>query len=245
MSVHHWLSRRSGVTLLAGLAGAALLAAGTTASLGGFTASITNTGDNVATGSLIMQEQVTPSGTGTTTTCLSTAAGAAITTNADTNCAANKFGALTNAVPGSSATSSVVITNQGSATARSLALSTGACTATPTAPSGAVATNVGSDTAGYCGVVDVTIANQSTGACVYGPAPTGGSTGCGAPDSTYTLASLASAYGTTPLSLTLPSGGLTAGHAQTYLFTVEIDAAATNADQAMAATMPITYTFGS
>lgn len=231
------------LALVAGIAGAAALALGTTASLGGFTASITNTGNKVATGSLIMSEQVTPTG-GTTTTCLSTAAGAGITANADSSCSANKFGALANAVPGDSSSSSVVIENQGSVSAKSLTMGSGSCTATPTAPAGATATNVGTDTAGFCGKVDITIeddTNSSAPTCVY-PAQAGA---CPAPGSTYTLATLASAYQTNPLSLAMPAGGLLAGASLTYKFTVELDPSATNADQAMAATMPITYTFGS
>jgi hypothetical protein len=234
-------SRRSltSLMLVAGLAGTSLLAIGATSSLGGFTASITNTGDQVATGSLIMQEQVTPSG-GTTTTCLSTAPGAAITTNAY-NCGANKFGALTNAVPGQSSDSVVVVANQGSVTANSFSLSTGSCTATPTAPAGAKATNVGSDTSGFCSKVDVTIeddTNASAPVCVY-PAST---SACPAPSNAYNLSTLASAYATTPLTLTAP---VAPGASRTYKFTVEIDPSATNADQAMAATLPITFSFGS
>jgi hypothetical protein len=220
------------------LVGASALALGTTASLGGFTASITNTGDKVATGSLLMQEQVTPTG-GTTTTCLSTATGSTITTNANTSCGANKFGALTNAVPGNTSYSTIVITNQGSVAANSFSLGTGTCTAVGTVPTGATATNVGSDTAGFCGKVDVTIEDDTgTATCVY-PAGTGA---CGAPTSASTLATLATAYSSTPLSLVAP---VAAGGSRTYKVTVEIDPTATNADQAMAATLPITFTFGS
>jgi hypothetical protein len=81
---------RNRVVLAVGVIGVAVLALSTTASLGGFTASITNTGDKVATGSLLMQEETTPTG-GATTTCLSTAGGAGITTNANAACVANKF----------------------------------------------------------------------------------------------------------------------------------------------------------
>jgi hypothetical protein len=232
-----WWANRSRLAILAGVVGMAALALGTTSSLGGFTASITNTGNKVATGSLIMQEQVTPTG-GTTTTCLSTGAGAAITTNANTTCGANKFGALTNAVPGSSSFSNVVITNQGSVAANSFTMGTGTCTATPTAPSGATATNVGSDTS-FCSKVDVTIEDDTgTATCIY-PAQAGA---CPTPTSSNTLATLATAYSTTPLSLTAP---IAAGGSRTYKVTVMIDNSATNADQAMAATEPITFNFGS
>jgi hypothetical protein len=234
-----WLRERNRLALAAGLVGSAVLALTTTASLGGFTASITNTGDKAQSGSLLMQEQVTPTG-GTTTTCLSTGTGAAIATNANAACAANKFGALTNAAPGGSSFSTVVITNQGSLPANTFSMGVGTCTATPTAPAGAIATNVGSDTAGFCGKMDVTIEDDTAAAaCVY-PAGAGA---CPALSNTYNLASLATfAPVATPVALTAP---LAAGAGRTYKVTVGLDASATNADQAMAATQPITFNFGS
>lgn len=238
-SLRGWLTSRSRVALTAGVAGAVALALGTTASLGGFTASITNTGDQVQSGSLLMQEQVTPTG-GTTTTCLSTGTGTAITTNANAACGANKFGALTNAIPGGSSFSTVVVANQGSLPANSFTMGAGACTATPTAPSGATATNVGSDTAGFCSKIDLTIEDDTgTAACVY-PAGAGA---CPALATTYNLTTLTAFAPTgTPKALTAP---VAAGGSRTYKFTVGLDNTATNADQAMAANEPITFTFGS
>lgn len=236
-----WLRNRNRLALAAGGVGAVILAVSTTASLGGFTASITNTGDKAQSGSLLMQEQVTPTG-GTTTTCLSTGAGAAIATNANSACAANKFGAITNGAPGATSFSTVVITNQGSLPANSFTMGVGGCTATPTAPAGAVATNVGSDTAGFCGKVDVTIEDDTAAGsptCVY-PA---GASACPALATAYNLTSLAAfAPVGTPLALPVP---LAAGAARTYKVSVGLDNTATNADQAMAATQQITYTFGS
>jgi len=232
--------KRPVALLAAGSAAAAIMALGTAAGFGGFSASVTNTGDQVSSGSLIMSEKVTPRG-GTTTTCLSTAAGAAITTNANSSCGANKFGALANAVPGSSSSSVVVIANQGSVRANSFTMSTGACTATPSAPAGAQAKNVGSDTAGFCSKVDLTIEDDTTSgspACIY-PARRGP---CPSPSNAYNLATLSAAYATTPLALSAP---VNPGAARTYKFTVELDPSATNADQAMAATLPITFNFGS
>ncbi len=233
-----WLRERNRLALVAGVLGSAALALSTTASLGGFTASITNTGDKAQSGSLMMQEQVTPTG-GTTTTCLSTATGSTITTNANPACAANKFGALTNAIPGSSSFSNVVVTNQGSVTANTFTMNVGSCVAVGTAPAGAIATNVGSDTAGFCSKLNVTIEdNTGAAACIY---PLGAGA-CPALSNTYNLTSLAT-YAATPVSLTATP--LAAGAARTYKVTVGLDATATNADQAMAATEPITFTFGS
>ena len=234
-----WLRERNRMALAAGVLGSAVLALSTTASLGGFTASISNTGDKAQSGSLLMQEQVTPTG-GTTTTCLSTGGGTAITTNANAACAANKFGALTNTVPGASSFSTVVVANQGSVAANSFSMGAGTCVATPTAPTGAIATNVGSDTAGFCGKMDITIEDDTaTPTCVY-PAAAGA---CPALSTTYNLTSLTTfAPAATPVALTAP---VAAGGSRTYKVTVGLDTSATNADQAMAATQPITFTFGS
>jgi hypothetical protein len=237
--IPQWLRHRNRAALAAGLLGAVALALGTTASLGGFTASITNTGDKAQTGDLIMQEATTPTG-GTTTTCLSTGAGATITTNANTACAANKFGALTNSVPGATSASVVVVTNQGSLPAATFTLGAGACTALGSVPPGATATNVGSDTAGFCSKVDVTVEDDTTAGtpvCIYPVA----ATACPALSTTYNLTTM-STFFTTPVALTAP---LAAGAARTYKYSVGIDASATNADQAMAATEALTYTFGS
>jgi hypothetical protein len=239
IAMPRWLRERNRLAPGAGVLGSAVLALSTTASLGGFTASISNTGDKVQSGSLLMQEQVTPSG-GTTTTCLSTAGASAITTNANLACGANKFGALTNAIPGASSFSTVVVANQGSVVANSFSLGAAACVATPTAPTGATATNVGSDTAGFCGKMDITMEDDTaTPTCVY-PVAAGA---CPALSNTYNLTSLAAfAPVATPVALTAP---LAAGASRTYKVLVGLDTSATNADQAMAATQPITFTFGS
>ena len=57
---------------------------------------------------------------GTVSTCLSTGAGTSITTNANTACGSNEFGALTNAAPGSTSYSTVVLENEGSLTANTV-----------------------------------------------------------------------------------------------------------------------------
>jgi hypothetical protein len=232
-----WIKSRSRLALVVGVVGASVLALSTTASLGGFSASITNTGDKVATGDLIMQEQVGPTGGTVVTTCLSTAAGSTITTNSNLNCTANKFGALTNAIPGASNATNVVLTNLGSVAANTFTATANGCTAVGTVPPGATATNVGSDTAGFCGVVDLTIEDDTTAGspkCIL-PAATGA---CPALANSTTLSTLANS------TLTLPTP-VAAGGSKTFKFTVGIDAGATNADQAMAATMPITFNFGS
>ena len=240
-SLRSWLANRSRLALIVGVLGAAAIALTTTSTLGGFTASITNTGDQANAGSLLMKEDVTPTG-GTTTTCLSTASATAITGNANNACGANKFGAITNGVPGATSNSTVVVTNQGSVTANTFTMYAGGCTATPTAGVGAAATNVGSDTAGFCGKIDITIEDDTTAGspkCVYPVS----AAACAAPTSAKTLTTLTTDYpSATPVAFT---GTVAAGAARTYKFTILFDSTMTNADQAMAATQPITFTFNS
>jgi hypothetical protein len=114
----------------------------------------------------------------------------------------------------------------------------GACTAAAASDS---ATYVGADLAGnaFCGKVDVTIANTTTGAtdkCVY-PTQT---TVCPALSNTYNLTSLATAgtFTTTPMS------ALAAAGTATYVVSVQLDPTATNADQGLTATMPFTWSIG-
>ncbi len=232
-----WVRSRSRWALAAGLVGTAALALTTTAALGGFTASITNNANSASTGSLVMQEVVG------TTTCLSTGTGTTTSatvnaTNANTTCPANKYGAQTSAVPGGTPVSTnVVITDVGSVAASTLAMNVGGCVAT----SNPLTTYNGNDTSGFCSKVDVTIEDDTTTArCVY-PAGAGA---CPTPSNTYNLTTLATAYGTAA-SILPASTTVAAGTSRTYKVTVGVDGtAATNADQGLTATQPITFTFG-
>lgn len=235
-----WLRGRSRLALVAGLAGTAALALATTASLGGFTASITNNANTTGTGSLVMQEAV---GSGPTTTCLSTGTGTTgsntvNSSNANATCPGNKFGALSNAKPGDSNATNVVISNVGTITASSLTMSVGACTqAHNTANSN---TYFGSDT-GFCGKVDVTVEDDTvsgTPRCVF-PAGAGA---CPALSSANTLTSLATSFAA-PTSILPASTTVAAGAARTYKVTAGIDSGADNSDQGLTATQPITFAF--
>ncbi|MHB8244738.1 MAG: hypothetical protein ACYDGN_05165 [Acidimicrobiales bacterium] len=215
----------SGVTAvgLAALGVTALLATSLTAALGGFTATVVNPNTNgVATGTLMLSE-----GNGVTT-CLST--GTTISTNSSTCTTIDNFGSLTNAKVGDTSSVTLTMENSGSIAASSLTLTPGACTAVGnllTAP------YAGTDTAGFCGVVDVTIQQVgATTACVY-PA----STSAPCPSTPTSAGTLAGLGGTSPF--TLP--GLAAGATVQYTVTVLIDSAATNADQGLAATVPLTW----
>ena len=207
-----------------------LAATATSISLGGFSAAVTDNANVAGSGTLLLQEGVG------STVCLSTGTGttasAAISTNDNATCPASLF-ASTNLEPGgTTASATVVLKNPGSLAGSVLSLTPGTCTATDnTSPGGLSNTYFGTDAAGFCGKLDVTIENDTgtTTACVF---PTASTSPCPAPSAAGTLAGL--------VSETLP--GLAAGGQATYTVVVGLDSSATNADQGLLATVPLTWT---
>jgi hypothetical protein len=147
------------------------------------------------------------------------------------SCAIDLLGGGSDQVPGGRARSTTVtLTNTGSSTPGAAGLVTGACSTVAASDDHGV---VGTDTA-FCSKVDVTVADTTPGApdkCVF---PTRAAA-CPALSSANTLAGLADATFAAPLST--PAAGASA----TYVVTVELDATAGNADQGMAATLPMTW----
>jgi len=218
-------SRRKFIPLVAALGAVAALAMAFswTPANSGFTASINNSNNSVGSGTLLLSE------TQGATTCLSSAAGTVTVANAGTCATINKFGGSTTAVPGTSYTSTVVIKNTGTLPATTFTLTPAGCTASA---NGAVN---GTDTAGFCGKVNITIADTTgTATCVL-PAS---ATACAAPSSTTTLASI----GTTPIALAVP---LAPNATRTFTFTVQIDNSATNAHQGLAASEALLWSIAS
>lgn len=215
---------RSLLVILIGAVASLALASATMFALGGFTATIANTGPGFASGTVVLQEAVG----GSSATCLSTAADQ-ITTNSNNCTTINLFG-TGNADPGTTNTATLTMTNVGTINASTFTLTPGTCTA---AANTATAPYYGSDTSGFCGLVDVTIENTTTSGsptCVY-PAGTGA---CPAPSSSYTLKTLAA-------NGALSLGSLAAGSSDTFVITSELDPSATNADQGLAATASATW----
>lgn len=208
--------------IAAGIAASLALGFATAGALSGFTASINNSTNTIGSGTLLMTE------TQGATTCLSSASGTVTTANAGTCATINKFGGSTTIVPGTSYTSTVTIQNNGTAPANTFTLTPAGCATTP---NGAVN---GSDTAGFCGKMDITIYDSTSAKCV---APAGAGA-CPAIASTTTLASL----GTTPIALATP---LAAGASRTYTFTLQLDPSATNADQGLLASEALLWSFAS
>lgn len=230
------LSRHIVGLLGVGVAASAALAATGFTALGGFSATVENNSGAAGSGTLLLSEG--SSGV----TCISTGSGTtsstSITSNDNPTCPINLF-SDTNLEPlgspnGATQSATVTLTNPGSLPGSTLSLTPGSCTVSNnTSPGGNANTYFGTDTSGFCGLLDITIENDTTSgspACVF-PA---GSGACPTPTSAHTLASLTSFTG-------LP--GLAAnGGTATYKVTIGLDSAATNADQGLLATVPLTWT---
>jgi hypothetical protein len=117
------------------------------------------------------------------------------------------------------------LTNVGNTAASTSNLLAGLCSQAASSDDGGY---VGSDAA-FCGKVDVTINNNTTNKCVLPSA----AVACVAPTNSTTLATLASQ------NLTLSA--LAAGASASYTITVQLDTSATNADQGLTATIPLTW----
>ncbi len=225
----HHQSRFSGGFVAAVLGTMALaFTAATAFGVTPFYAQVGGSANSFQSGTLILSKTVGG------TTCLSSPNSAAgIITNVNSTCASSDLGTgTTNEVSGTSQTASVALTNQGSISSLTgIALTESSCTtaAAPFATSALNPLSSGSDTSGFCGKVDVTIYNGTK--CVY-PAGAGA---CPALATTYNLSTLASVG-----SLSMVSS-LAAGSTVTLTFTTGLDSTATNADQGLVASIPLTY----
>jgi hypothetical protein len=145
--------------------------------------------------------------------------------------AIDDFGARTDQLPGgSSSATSITLTNAGSVSTAGASLVAGTCTAA------AARDYAGSDVSHYCASVDVTIGNTTPGAidkCVF---PLATVANCPAPNPSGTLASLANRTLRNPALSTLAVGA-----SATYSITVQLDRSATNADQGLTASLPLTW----
>jgi hypothetical protein len=199
------------------------LAVTTMAALGQFNAVITQNGTFTAA-SIILKE------TQGANTCYSTGGtNTPFTTNSSSCTTIDVFGAPVGQEPGSGVnTQTMTFQNVGSASASSFTVGAPTCTA---AGSGSY---YGNDTSGFCGHIDVTVGNGAS-VCYY---PAQGSA-CPALSSTDTLATLATATTSTPITI----GALASNASDTIVVKTQIDAAnATNLDQGLQATQGFTWT---
>jgi hypothetical protein len=119
--------------VLAGSVSSLVLALGMSPTFSAFTASIQNSTNSAATGTLVMQE------TGTAGTCLSTDGAKGLSENTATCATINKYGGTTALLtPGGAANvTTVTIKNVGTVPATTFSLTPGACTqTTPTTTTG-------------------------------------------------------------------------------------------------------------
>ncbi len=196
----------------------------TMTALGAFNAVITQNGTFTAA-SIILKE------TQGANTCYSTGGTSApFTTNSSSCTTIDVFGAPVGQAPGSGVnTQTMTFQNVGSATASSFTVAAPTCSA---AGSGSY---YGNDTSGFCGHIDVTIGNGAS-VCYY---PAQGSA-CPALSSTDTLATLATATTSTPLTI---GSGLASNASDTIVVKTQIDSTnATNLDQGLQATQGFTWT---
>lgn len=201
------------VSLLTGMLGVVVLALSMNSSLAAFTASITNSVNTAAAGTLIMEEKNSAG----TVTCLSTdGTGNNVATNAATCATINKYGGSTTMVPGQTVSTTVTIRNAGTATATGFTLAPGTCT-----QSG----NVTGSATDLCAKLGVVITQT-----------VGGTTTTISPASS-TLTSLASGGA---LALAAPVAPNTT---VTFTFAVTLAAASGNTYQGLAASQPLVWTF--
>ena len=217
--------RRRRSVVLAGVLGTAVFAVTAGLALGGFSAGINNTNNNFSSGTVVLRESAGA------TSCYSSgaAAGGTITVTNSSVCATiDDLGGFTNQGPGSPVqTQNLTLTNLGTINGSTFTVTPGACTAAAAGGTGGFA---GGDTAGFCGKVNVSIFNTTSGNCVY-PAGAGA---CPALANTKTLATLGTAGA-------LNLGALNAGASDALVVSTQLDPTATNSDQGLAASMAFNW----
>ncbi len=176
--------RLTPITIAAAVLSAGLLSLSMTGTLSGFTASITNSANTAATGTLIMQEQ----NSGATVTCTSTDGGS-VSSNTSSCSTINKFGGSTTLVPGQTITTAITIKNIGSAPASTFTLTPGAsCTQSNSGSNNGTATDL-------CAKLAVVI--TSGGTTVFSGTA---ATLAGAASSAFTMPAAPAAGATVPFS---------------------------------------------
>ena len=156
--------------------------------------------------------------------------------NLNNTCSVNALvGSLDQVPEGAILTTTLIVTNVGKLRATVDSMKAGSCEAAAASGNDSY---TGSDAGGFCGKVDVTVANTTEGAidrCVF---PTQVAV-CPALSNAITLASLSGNTFTTVPLYTLASGA-----SVTYVVSAQLDASATNADQGLTTSVPFTWSIG-
>lgn len=195
-----------------GVLAAVLLSTSISGSLAAFTSSIANSTNTAGSGTLIMQEQNATA----SVTCLSTDGGS-LSTNSATCATINKFGGSTTLVPGQTTTTTVTITNAGTAPAATFTLTPGTtCTQSTNGPANGTATDL-------CAQLNLVVTDTTTSQVVY----------------TGNLSTLA---GAAAIPITSPPA---AGATHSFTFALTLNSTAGNSYQGLQASLPLTWTFAS
>ncbi len=205
-----------------GLVGAVVMSLAMTNTFSAFVASITNSNDTAATGSLVLQE----TGATGTAACNSTdGTGGSVSTNAYATCTTfNKYGGSTTMVPSNAAgttntqTTTVTFKNTGSAAATSFTMGFGACTQSANGTATGSATD-------FCTKLHVKVVSGATTV-----------------QADTTAAALATTTVALPAAL-IPAAN--SGSTVPFTFTTYIDSSAGNTYQGLQASQPITWTLSS
>ena len=199
-------------------------------SLSGFSAAVANTSNTFSAGTMQLEESqgatnCYSTGTGTGGTVTAANSGTCATIN-------DLVGTLDQVPAGTPLSTTITMKNVGNVPASVESLVFGTCTAAAASDANGY---VGSDTSGFCGKVDFSIGYGTK--CLY---PANATTACPAtPLNTGTLAGVASS--TINQASTPPMPVLAAGATQAYTITVMLDSSATNIDQGLAASLPMTW----
>jgi len=196
---------------------AAILTLGVSGTFASWTSAvITNDTNTVATASAVILREVGPSAT-----CLSSSGAS----NSYTCSTVNKYGGTAAPLsPGGSQVTDVVFSNVGSASASTFALTTGACSQTPTAGSGTP------PAANVCTSGDLSVAISCSNGATYS-----------AGSAWVDLVHAAGAPGSIPGTLT-HTATLAAGSSFTCRFTVALSASASVLAQGITASQALTWT---
>ena len=206
--------RTTPLALVTGLVAASLVALTMSGTLSAFSASITNSQNSAATGTLLMEE----TGPGPTT-CTSSSGSTVSTANANASCSSiNKFGGSTLMKPGATVSTDVTIKNTGSLAASTFTLlPAGTCARGTNGSPNGTATDI-------CAKMSVVITTGTAKTQVF----------------SGTLAALGTA---TAASFTNFPGSVAPGASVPFTFAVTLDSGATNDYQGLTASVPLTWTF--
>lgn len=213
---HHAKSRRFTLpTVIAGAIGSVLIAFSMTPSFAALTASIDNSTNTAGTGAIIMQE------TSGANTCNSTDGGSnGISNNAATCTTINAYGGNMAMTAGTVSTTTITVKNTGTLPASAFTLTPGSCTQSNNGSANGSASNL-------CAMYNISITTTSPVATIY--------------------SGTAAAMGTSAINLLgatiFNTSSVPAGTSYVFTVTATLSSSATDADQGLMISQPLTWQF--